>query len=445
MKKVLVISYYFPPYIGGSIMRIHNFVKYLPDFNFCPIVLTLHEKYYEKIYYNPLLLNEYPRLVKIFRTKSLEFKTANIKDKIYGLKRKNVFDRFFFSIMKKIVSNMLIPDYYILWLPYALLNGLKIIKKNNINLIFSTSPPFSSNIITYLLSKLSGKPFVVDYRDDWIGNEFYSFGKVKNALERRLELLIVRSANKIITATHSSIELFKNKYPVINENKYICIPNGFDPEYFNDYHKKDLCDKRFYNKSVINFTYTGSLTIKRDPRFFLYSIKEIITESPYLKDRIKIFFVGFCHYKHKEFVEELKLKDIVYFIDPLLPKEVARFLQEKTDVCLLFQRESEGGRTAIPGKLYEYLASRKPILCMNDYGVTTRFLDKIGSKLNAKYDDTEKIKQLVRIIIADYQKVAGAYIWSEQFLNNFNRKKQTEKLAQTFCTILEGTNINVRN
>lgn len=441
MKKILILSYYFPPYGGGSVIRVHNFVKYLPNFNFYPFVLTVDENYYEKIYYNPSLLNEYSKLIKIFRTKSLEFNFRNIKDKVYGLKDKNNFDRLFILIVKKIASNLLIPDYHILWLPYVLLKGYRIIRRNNINLIFSTSPPFSSNVIAYLLSKLSGKPFIVDYRDDWIGNEFYSVGsRIRSTIEKKIEMLIIKSAAKVITTTPSSVELFRGKYPNIESNKYFCIPNGFDPEYFDNFLIEDQRKDKICNSQKFVFTYAGSLTIKRDPSFFLYSIKEIIKENPNIKDYIKIVFIGFCHHKHKELVKKFGLDEVVIFKNQLSPKETAKFLQEETDVCLLFQRKSEGGETAIPGKLYEYLASRKPILCMDDNGATTKFLKSIGSDLNAKYEDTKMIKLLINRIINNYQEIANRYIWDLKLIDNFNRKKQVETLSKIFNNILKENN-----
>lgn len=441
MKNILFISYYFPPYSGGSIIRVHNFVKYLPNFGFCPVILTVDENYYERIYYSPSLLYEYPKCVKIFRTKSLEFKIRNIKDKVYGLRKKNNFDRFFILIIRKLISTLLIPDYHILWLPYVLLKGYRIIRRNNISLIFSTSPPFSSSIIAYILSKLSGKPFVVDYRDDWIGNTFYSSGKIKNNIEKKIEMLIIKNAVKVITTTHGSIELFRRKYPKIDSDKYFYIPNGFDPEYFNSFLIKGVQNHKICKDRKVIFTYAGSLTTKRDPCFFLYSIKEIIEETPNIKDCIEIVFIGFCHYKHKELVKKLSLEEIVSFKNQLSPRETAKFLQEETDVCLLFQRKSEGGTTAIPGKLYEYLASRKPILCMDDDGATTKFLEDIGLELNAKYDDKKKIRQLIENIIINYQIVAKKYILDEKFLNSFNRKKETEILAIIINEILNNCGV----
>jgi len=438
MKKILIVSYYFPPYGGGASIRIHNFVKYLPKFGFLPIVLTLKEEYYEKTYFICELLSEYSKEVKIIRTDSFEPKGGELKDKIYGLKKKALGDRLFLSLMKNTVNKVLIPDRTILWTPYALLKRGEIFRNDGVDLIFSTSPPFSSNIIAYLLHRLTGKPFILDYRDDWVGNKFYekSGEHLCSSLEKRLEYMLIRSAAKVITSTCESIDLFKDKYPKIDNNKYQCISNGYDPEYFKKVYSGNSFKKNSQDHPKINFAYTGSLTIKRNPCFFLRAVKELLKENPSLRGRIRVSFIGFAHHKHKELIETLGLDNIVSFQENVSPKEVGKFLREESDVCLLFQRESEGGRTAIPGKLYEYLASEKPILCMDDNGATTRFLTRIGSELNADYKDIRKIKQLIKTAVRNYQELKRSYVWDRELLRKFDREKQTEKLTQIFNEIL---------
>lgn len=445
MKKILVLSYYFPPYGGGGSIRIHNFVKYLTKFGFQPIVLTLKERYYEKTYLIPELLNEYSEEVKIIRTSSFEPKGGEIKNKVYGLKKKNVFDRMFFPIIKYSINKVLIPDRNILWAPYALSKGKDIISNNKIDLIFATSPPFSTGIIASSLHKLIAKPYILDYRDDWVGNKLYEIpnGHLWSSLEKRLEYMLVKKASKVITATKESIDLFKHKYPKINEDKYNFLPNGYDPEYFRGNNEIDFFMKNNENQRI-NFTYTGSLTKERDPSFFLQAVKQVLNEYPIMRDKLRIFFIGFTHYKHKELVKALRLSDIIFLMENVSPRETATFLQEETDVCLLFQRESEGGITAIPGKMYEYLASRKPILCMDENGATTSFLKKIGSKLNANYKDVAKIKHLIEIIIDNFQGIKKSYAWDDDFLKSFSRRNQTECLANVISEVLGKPGANNR-
>lgn len=438
MKTILIVSYYFPPYGGGGIIRVHNFVKYLPKFGFKPLILTLKEDYYEKTYFIPELLDEYPKEIKIIRTDCLEPKGGKIKDKVYGLQRKDFWDNLFLPFAKNTVNRILIPDRNILWTPFSLLAGRKIFEREKFDLIFSTSPPFSSNVIAYLLCKLTGKPFIIDYRDDWIGNEFYSLnsGHLRFKIEKQIESVLLKNAARVVTSTNESVALFRKKYPQIEESKYRYIPNGYDPEYFKDRYSRIPFEENPHGQRKINFVHTGSLTVQRDPRFFLEAVKGVLEENPSVKDKIKITFIGFTHYKHKELVGLLGLGEIVSFQESMSPKQVAQFLQDETNVCLIFQRNSEGGQTAIPGKLYEYFAARKPILCMDDQGATTKFLEKLGCRLNTKYEHIRGIAYLIKTIIHNYQQVRKNYFRSTSFIENFSRQKQTEGLAKIFNEVL---------
>ena len=428
-KTVLVVTYYFPPSGGGGINRIHNFVKYLSRFGFCPLVLTVRDKYYENTYTPTGLLDEYPKEVRIYRTNSFETGgTGSFKRKIYGVKAKSAVDKIFFSVIHNEITRKLSRDRALLWLPYAVLRGVKIFRKKGFDIIFSTSPPFGNNIIAYLVHKITKKPFILDYRDEWVGNEFYcpKSNHLQFAIEKRLEHILLKEASKVVSVTQESISLFREKYPDIEDNKYEYLPNGYDPEYF----KEDYKGRRDSDK--IHFVYTGSLTERRNPEFFLTAVRELVEENNFLKDKIKIIFIGFTHYKYKELVDSLGLKENVSFMENQSPKGVARFLQEKTDVCLLFQRGTEGGKTAIPGKLYESMASKKPILCMDDNGATTKFLKKLGvnQDLICDYKDIEKIKNAVCRLMSDYNEIASKFLWKENMLSKFNRIRHTEILSE---------------
>jgi len=438
MKNVLIVTYYFPPYGGGAVIRIHNFVKYLPKFGFLPIVLTVKEKYYEKTYSIPTLLDEYSEKIAINRVNSFEFIGSEAKSRIYGIKEKTFGDKVFTYPVKKLVDKVLVPDGTILWAPHALLYGRKIIRNNGIDIIFSTAPPFSSHIIAYLLQKISGKPFVIDYRDDWIRHKPYRKlnGDLLFGLTKRFEYMLIKDTSKVITSTRESIELFREKYPQFNTDKYQHIPNGYDPDYFKEDYPNNSYEENNSNEQKINFVYTGSLTRKRNPCFFFQALKKVLEAKTALKSKIKITFIGFTHYKHKELAKDFGLNDLVFFQENLSPREMAYFLQKKADVCLLFQRKTEGGKTAIPGKLYEYLVSKKPVLCMDDNGATTKFLRNMGSKLNADYEDTKKIKHLIEAIISNYQQIKKKYLWDDNCLKNFSREQQTETLSQILEKVL---------
>ncbi len=435
MKKVLVLSPYFPPYGGGGIIRIHNFVKYLPEKGYNPIVLALEPQYYENLYAISDLEREYDDSVKVFRTPSLEPVAREIKEKACGVKEKSYRDKILLSILKQVANNFLIPDRMILWTPYAIKKGMEIIRAENIELIFSTSPPFATHLAACILSKLSRLRYLVDYRDDWVGNSYYgtSYTAVRRGIEKWMERLILKDASGVVTVTEESLELFRQKYPDLDTGKIRLIPNGFDPDYFYSGNSGTAAGR---NGGRINFVHTGSLTSKRDPVYFLTALRDLLREEPGYANRIKVSFLGFVHHKHQEMIKQLGLNGAYYQRHNLKPGEIASFIKDEADICLVFQRRSEGGSTAIPGKVYEYLASRKPILCMDDNGATTKLLSNIGSNLNVAYDDVKGIKIQLKTIIEDYDRIAEKFNWETCLLQKYDRRDHTGQLAEIFNEVL---------
>jgi len=425
MQKILVVSYYFPPYGGGSVVRVHNFVKYLPQFGFMPVILTVYPEYWEDTYRDFSLLNEYKPKVLILQTKSLEPKAKKIKNQIYGIKKKNVLDKAIIYTLRIIFKRILLQDRGILWLPHAMKKTSQLIRSTKIDVVFSSGPPFSNHIISYCIAKRFNLSLILDYRDDWVGSNPYSFGIVRDKVEKYIEKNIIKFASKVIYTTRPSGELFHRKFPLESPDKFIYIPNGFDPDYFHFSLRKKT-------QNTIRFVYTGSLTTKRTPEYFLRALKAIIDENPGIGKNLKVRFIGFSHEKHKTLVGSLELDQIASFETSVSQKEIARILLEESDVCLVFQRDTGGGETAIPGKVYEYLASRKPILCMDDGGATTKFLKDLGvdQDLICNYEDVEKIKNAINKLISDYNEMLSKFSWGENMLSKFNRVKHTEILSK---------------
>lgn len=428
MKKVLIITYHFAPYGGGGVIRIHNFVKYLPLTGYLPIVLTAREEYYENTYRTPDLLKELNREIPIFRTRCLEPARWGFKDKIYGVTKRKGLDNITLLLSKHLLKPWLIPDRNITWLPSALSEGLKIINSEKIDLIFSTSPPFTSNLIAYLLSKRTRIPYIIDYRDDWVGNPLYSSRfPLKRRLEKTLEKMMVSGSSRVICASAASVSLFKAKYPDIKEEKFVLIRNGFDPEYFEA--KNQGAQKRM---EKIKLVYTGSLTPGRNPVFFLRAMERFVSQRPELANQIEIRFIGLIPERIRELIQKSGVREMVRCEGNLSPREVARILCCEADVCLLFQRRNEGGETAIPGKVYEYLAARKPIFCMAEGGAIVRFLKEIGCELIADYQDTDQILDLIKKAVSLWENHKLSFLLRDHEIERFNRKKQVGRLAQLF-------------
>jgi len=217
----------------------------------------------------------------------------------------------------------------------------------------------------------------------------------------------------VLVTTEGARDYFIRKYPRVGVEKIVLLPNGFDPEIFYPSANNNV---RFQNHEKITFVYSGSLTKRRTPEFFFRALKQLIVEDASVVSRISVKLIGFIHNAHLELVNEIGLQSIVSKVDSMSPKDLSRYLRDEASVFLLFQRADEGGDTAIPGKLYEYLALKKPIICLDDAGgATTKLLTKFGSCLNVSYEDIPGIKSLVRNILDNYADIRCKCNWSDGF------------------------------
>lgn len=426
MKKILIITYKFPPYLGGGVIRVHNFVKYFPKFGMIPVVLTIKDKYHENKNGKDLL-SEYDESVRIYKTWA--FNTAgdsSFRQKIDGVKKKS----FIFKCIEKVLKNPLTRkinrDKSILWIPIALYTALKIYKKEKFSFILVTGPPFGMFLATYLIYKLTKKSYFLDFRDEWVGNEYLCSkrNKFQYSFEKLLEHIVIKNSNKVLSTTEEKITCFREKYSDIPNDKYALLPNGYDGSLFSK-----LIRPKNSKKKMFTFIYTGTIAERRDPGFFFQAIKELFQEDKKYKKLIIIFFIGVIHNKHKDLAIQLGFGDNIVFEDMKSPQEIIKLLIKEADVLLLFQRKSEGGARAIPGKVYEYMAAQKPILCMDDGGATTNFLQSVGSTLCVDYEDVEKIKEKIKYIIGNYEEVNKKFRWDKELLNSFKREYLTGKLC----------------
>ncbi|KPL02135.1 MAG: hypothetical protein AMJ73_09210, partial [candidate division Zixibacteria bacterium SM1_73] len=200
-RKVLLITYYFPPMGMGGVQRTSKFAKYLPGFGWTPFVLTVKDVHYWAE--DPSLLEELPPEVKVIRTGSFDPLRISFKLKSLFKKRKqrNKYVKESTAQRSKLSSWLFFPDSKIGWVPFALLSGLNLIRKERIDLIFTTSPPPSLHLVGYLLKLLTGKPWVVDFRDPWTGYKFEIFPtRLHLFLKNQLVRLIIKNADRIISA-----------------------------------------------------------------------------------------------------------------------------------------------------------------------------------------------------------------------------------------------------
>lgn len=381
MKKVLFISYFFPPVGGGGAVRITKFAKYLEKFAWQPIVLTPQKTFYP--IQDPSLLKELSKNVKIERIGYFEMAFFSN-------------NRYWQSFLAYFLYPLVLtPDRQILWLLPAFRRARKLIQKEKINIIFTSSPSYTDHLIALLLKKTLKIKWVADFRDEWSNNASMRFPTVLHRkIARFLEKKVIENADQIIGVsgplTSYLGSLSKNK------RKFLTITNGYDPDDF----KNNFTKKRSKNFQIVH---SGALYGERKSDSFMEVIRELN-----IKEIEPVFIGQDKRVSHSFAISQLKNADIL--------------------LLLLATNDSPSIMT---GKIFEYLAARRPILALAPKNTAAA---KLIKRLNVgTVVDSQDKKALKKVILNFYQK------WRKNKLNiakvniePYNRLNLTKKLAETF-------------
>ena len=412
-------AYYFPPYGGGGVYRNLSFAKYLPAFGWEPrVIAPKPKKYYWAFDYS--LLGELPENVHVFRTTSVEpFYLFSILDKLKLGKLRNVVNEYLF-----------IPDDKIGWIPSAVLKAVNIAKREDIKVIYTSSPPHSVHLTGYLLKKLTGKPWVADFRDQWTFNPLYKPPcKAIDTLNAFLEDAVCKVCDRITHVTYTDRSRISQKYAV-SPGKIITIPNGYDEA---DFFGK-LPRKR--NDGFI-LSYCGSLYGGREETLehLLRGVELALGKDGRLAQKMKIVFHGNAKI-HAKWFEHSVMKKMI---------KVSRFVSHSECIegilmsSLLLLILAPNDKNVITAKLYEYLASGRPILALVPDGEAKTILEKSGLGFCADPNDPESIRDTLIDVFEKQEKgeLVGKPNW--QFIKQFERKNLAKKLSSLFDGLLRDT------
>lgn len=396
LKKILVITYYWPPSGGVGVQRVLKFVKYLPQFGILPYVVTVREDKASYPSHDRTLIKEIPDIVKVYRTDTTE--PFGIYSKLLG--KKSIPTGFsnegnpgnFQKFSRFIRGNLFIPDARKGWVRYAFEKAKELIEKESIDTVLTTSPPHSSQLIGLKLKKEFSINWIADLRDPWTDihyyNEFRHMGYAKN-LDLNYERSVLENADKIITVSNSFKELFVKKSDRIDPSKIFVITNGFDPEDFTGIGKSPG------NEFII--TVTGTMPENYNPYAFIDSLKEITDE--YRDVNFKFRIVGSAASTVTDYISKIGLSKNFDLIQTVTHDKAVEYLLKSTILFLVIpQFKNEKG--LIPAKLFEYLAAGKTIVCLGPLDCeAAAIIDKCEAgrtfDRNMKARLTDYLRQLV--------------------------------------------------
>lgn len=448
MKKVLMIAYYFPPCGESGVYRTLRFIKYLPQYQWQSIILTILEDQYES--YNtldPTLINQIPKEVEIYRTSTFNLlKTLiELRNRIKGIflvhkdKEASLSSECRFisqetkpTIIKRIKDNissfLSFPDKQIGWFPFAVLTGRRLIKKKQINLIYSVGTPWTSHLIGYFLKKVTKKPWVVDFRDPWTQNPWREkYSPFREKLEEIAEYKILKLADRIITNTEALRRDFIGRYNKLPEDKFMTITNGFEP---SEFEKIARGKNKWKNKFII--THTGSLYGKRSPINLLKAISELIREGKIKEYEIQINFVGTIdeRYQIEKIIANLNIKKVVNLVGYVSHKECIDYIIN-SDILLLIQPAT---KLQIPAKVFEYIGAQIPIFALATEGATAELILKENLGLVTDPNNMNTIKEKLYSFFNNFKK--GNLNYNRNVSHKYEASVLTGKLAQVFDNLI---------
>jgi len=442
MKKVLIIAHDFPPYGNvGSSIRMVKFAKYLPDFSWQPIVLsTKHnapfqdnifldqisgetEIFYTKDYL-PSILRKIKRKMSEPKSERNETQLGESDSENKTSSRRRVFKLILEPIRYVVSTFILVPDRTILWSRIACKQALEILRRERFDVMLTTSPPHGAHWVGLILKARYGIPWVVDLRDQWVDNPVcYEGNGVRKMVHSILEKKVAQNADIVVSATESGTKGLSTRYNSM-KSKFITINNGFDPQDF----ESELSNRS--NQGRMVFTHVGHIGSSRDPTFFLKALSEIKNMS--MVDDIKVRFTGNFQCDREFWEKELPAMFVCQ--EEVAHKNAIREMSE-SDVLLIFQPDSVGARFAVPGKLYEYIATGRPILAMVSQGPTKELIETEGLGITVDYGDVQGIKKAILRFHSDWRRGILESRADPGLIERFSRKNLTQKLAGVLDTL----------
>jgi glycosyltransferase involved in cell wall biosynthesis len=421
-KKLLIITYYWPPSGGPGVQRWLKFVKYLPDFNVQPIVYVPENPTYpiidnglqSEVSDNAIILKN--KIVEPYGLASFfgKNKTKKISSGIIPNQKKQSFLE---KTLLWVRGNLFIPDASFLWVKPSVTYLKKYIQENDIDTIITSGPPHSLHLIGLQLKKELTIKWLADFRDPWTTIGYHKALKLSSYAEKKhkdLEKEVLNSADTIIVTSKTT----KTEFQVITSRPIEVITNGYDIEHV----EKQPLDNKF------SLAHIGSFLSERNPRILWQALQELVTENETFKNDFQLKLIGATSQEVLDTISEFELTNYVLNLGYVSHQEAVEH-QRKSQVLLLIEINSDETKSIIPGKLFEYMISERPIIAIGPEGSDfAEIITSTNTGVFFTYDKKEELKAVLLNYYELYQK--NNLKVNAVGLQQYSRKNLTEQLSK---------------
>ena len=407
----------------GGVQRTLKFAKYLLNYNWQPIVLTINPKKYFAV--DEYLLNEAINSgIIIERTGNGELNLSKIVTRVPKEKfrkfRSRIAQMFFIFVSKIFWKRKALKKIDSIWDKY-----------NGFDLVFATAPPYTDFLIGQEVKWKYKIPLVIDYRDAWVDSPVLNFypTPLHRKANEKLERKVIKDSNIVITTNRRVKEMIIRRYENINYNDVKIFSHGYDEEDFEIAKGKKL---PLTNKMRV--TYSGSF-YTRNPKFYFNAIRNLFDKYPETRGKVEFLFLGIFTKELINLAKHLNIQDSLNLPGYVNHSECVKYLLS-SDILFLLVSRGENEDAAMPGKVGEYIGSRKNIIACIPEGVTKKLLEKY----NAIRFIPDETPELISDTIFEYFK-----LWlknempeaNEEMVRLYNRKNITGELAKELNYLLD--------
>lgn len=430
MKRVLIVTYYWPPAGGAGVQRWLKMSKYLPEYGWMPVIYTPENA--ESPADDPSLLKDVRDDITVIRRSIWE--PYHLYKRFVGKKPGDRINTGFLqeerppSLAEKISvwirGNLFIPDARRFWIRPSVKYLCSYLEKNPVDAIITTGPPHSMHLIGYGVKKRFNIPWIADFRDPWTKIDFYHRLRLTpraDRIHRSLERQVLTTADKVVTIGWSSMEDFKTlgaKDPVV-------VTNGYDHADF------DFAD--LYDHKSFSITHVGLMNADRNPDILWSALQEVMKEKSGFADNLKIGLIGKIDFS---VVNSLEKYDLMPFVERIsyLPHNQAVRQMASSAVLLLAINKTPDAAGILTGKLFEYLAVKRPILCTTPVkGDSVRVIAETGSGTCIGYDGAKSAKDEILRLYELFQR--GELNLENPKPERYTRRDQAGQIADILVSL----------
>lgn len=418
-KRVLIITYYWPPSAGSGVQRWLKFAKYLPEFGWEPVIFTPENPDFELR--DESLLKEIPPQTEVLKFpiwepygifRKLKGEKLGDTSKVLEKKEKSILDQVGISLR----ANLLVPDPRMFWVRPSVKFLKDLVEQGQFQAVITTGPPHSMHLIGRNIKRKTGIPWLADFRDPWSQWEFLDalpmIKPVRN-IHKKLEMSILKEADVITTISPT----FQDDFQTLAHRKIHLLTNGFDPSDMPENWSEDVPDP-----GELEIVYTGVIDSIRNPIPFLEAMQAVFENSD---KPVKLRFVGKVSEQVQQFIDKDEWRRDHVGLEGYVAHEAVFTYYQKAHLLLLILTDTKNAKGNIPGKLFEYMATGRTILALGDpNGDAAKILKKASAGWVFAHSDTSGIQAFL-------QEFNPSIDFSvSDSVAQYSRKQLTQQLAE---------------